>query len=306
MKTNIENALVSIVMATYNGENFLNEQVASLINQTYQSIEIIIVDDCSTDNTKTIIKQLISKHGNIKFVENEKNVGVTKTFENGIMQTSGEFIAFCDQDDIWMPNKIELLVKNIGKEDAIYHNSLLVDAHGKSLNSEFTGIMKMKSYYSGSSFLLSNSVPGHTMMVRKKFVMDILPIPHNILFDLWIGFAAAANNGIKYVDKILVHYRQHNNNVIGTNKSSNKKRKRSKNEEFEFKKYELLQLSTIPIKNQTTKKILSEMLEHFHNGWSIKRSIFFFKNYNEILASKSKSTLRKKLYCVKMFFKPNY
>ena len=203
-------------------------------------------------------------------------------------------------------HKIETLVKNIEDFDAVYSNSLLVDSKGHSLNKSFTSIMNMKTYKSGAPFLLSNSVPGHTILMKNDFVKKILPFPHKILFDLWIGFSAAGNNGIKFVDETLVKYRQHESNTIGTRDSKNKKKKDPVNIQFQEKLYELKTLTTAPIKDERTKIILNKMIAHFHRRWSFGRSAFFFKYYNDILVSKKKPTYRKKLYCVKMFFKPNF
>lgn len=298
--------LVSIAMATYNGAKYIEEQLQSIIQQTYSNIEIVIVDDCSKDNTIEIIQQLQQQYNFIHVFVNEANSGVTKTFEKAIIKCKGEFIAISDQDDIWELNKIEILVNEIGNHDAVYSNSLLVDASGQSLNKSFTSIMNMKTYYRGAPFLLSNSVPGHTILMKQTFVQNILPFPPKMLFDLWIGFCAAGNNGIKFVDKTLVKYRQHDTNTIGTRDSKNKKKKDPIKVQFEFKLNELKTLATAPIKDEQTKLILQKMIAHFHNKWSFKRSAFFFKYYNDILVSKKKPTFRKKLFCVKMFFKPNY
>ena len=124
--------------------------------------------------------------------------------------------------------------------------------------------------------------------------------------DLWIGFSAAANNGIKFVDEILVLYRQHGSNTVGTKLSKNKKKRPSAQQQFEEKKLELLTLAKAPIKDEKTKKILEKMIKLFHRRWSFARSAFFFKNYEDLLISKQKPKWRKKLFCVKMFFKPNF
>ncbi len=297
---------VSVAMATYNGAKYLNEQLDSIIQQTYKNIEIVIVDDCSSDNTISIIKQYQSQHQNIRLFINEINSGVTATFEKAINLSDGAFIAISDQDDIWELNKIELLVDAIDEFDAVYSNSLLVDANGNSLNKSFTTIMNMKTYKSGAPFLLSNSVPGHTILMKKEFAKNILPFPKNILFDLWIGFCAAGNNGIKFIDKTLVKYRQHETNAIGTRDSKNKKIKDTVQIQFEKKLLELKTLATAPIVDKKTILILNKMIQLFHRRWSFSRSAYFFKYYDEILVSKKKSAFRKKLFCLKMFFKPNF
>lgn len=299
-------AIVSIAMASYNGERFITEQLDSILNQSYHNIELVIVDDCSKDETISIIKRYQEKFSNIKLFQNEMNSGVTKTFERAIQESKGEFIAISDQDDIWELNKIEILMNEIGSFDAVYSNSLLVDAQGNSLNKSFTTIMNMKTYTCGAPFLLSNSVPGHTILMKRDFVEKILPFPKDMLFDLWIGFCAAGNNGIKFVDKTLVKYRQHESNTIGTRDSKNKKQKDKVQIQFEKKLFELKTLAIAPIKDIKTLDILKQMITHFHRRWSIARMCFFLKYYDEILISKKKPTYRKKLFCLKMFFKPNF
>lgn len=298
--------LVSVAMATYNGAKYIGEQLDSIIHQTYSNVEIVIVDDCSKDNTVAVVEQYQEKYPFIYLHVNEKNSGVTVTFEKAISKCTGAFISISDQDDIWELNKLEILVNEIGEHDAVYSNSLLVDANGQSLNKSFTSIMNMKTYYSGAPFLLSNSVPGHTILMKQEFVQKILPFPPKMLFDLWIGFCAAGNNGIKFVDKTLVKYRQHETNTIGTRDSKNKKQKDAVSVQFEFKLNELKTLATAPIKDEKTKLILQQMIQHFHKKWSFKRSAFFFKYYDDILVSKKKAEYRKKLFCIKMIFKPNF
>ncbi len=298
--------LVSVAMACYNGARYIGEQLDSILAQTYPALEIVVVDDGSTDDTLAILSSYAQKYSSISVHRNEKNLGVTPTFEKAIRLCKGEFIALSDQDDLWVPEKIDILVNAIGDHDAVFGNSLLVNGQGESLHKTFKDLMNIQSYYSGASFLLSNSVPGHAMLMKRSFVEKVLPLPRHIFFDLWLGFCAAANNGIRYVDEVLVHYRQHDANVVGTQKSSNKKKKRTVQGEFEFKLAELKTLAAAPVTHEPTKKILAEMIRHFHRRWSWKRSHFFFRNYNEILKSKRKSEFRKKLYCIKMFFKPNF
>jgi glycosyltransferase involved in cell wall biosynthesis len=303
---NDDQKLVSVAMASYNGAKYISEQLDSILHQTYSNIEIVIVDDHSTDDTVSIIQSYREKYPFIFLVRNEHNLGVTLAFEHAIKHCKGFFIALCDQDDIWDSQKIEILVNEIGEHDAIYADSLLVNEKGESLQRSFSSIMNLRSYYSGAPFLLSNSVPGHSILMKASFVNKILPFPEKIFFDLWIGFCAAGNNGIKFIDKLLVKYRQHDSNTVGTSKSKNKRKKQSTKEQFEFKLMELRTLAEAPIRDEKTKDILHKMISYFNRKWSFKRSAFFFKYYNEILSSKKKPGYRKKMFCVKMFFKPNF
>jgi glycosyltransferase involved in cell wall biosynthesis len=298
--------LVSIAMATYNGEKFIATQLDSIINQTHPNIEIVITDDASADSTVQVIKHYQSKYGFIKLFINDINSGVTKTFEHSFTKCSGDFIAIADQDDIWELNKIEVLLQQLQTEDAIYSNSLLVDKTGQSLHKEFKSLMNLQSYYEGSPFLMGNCVPGHTIMMRADFVKRVLPLPAEVMFDRWISFCAAANNGIRYVDMPLVQYRQHDNNTIGVGKSKNKKRKKTKKEKFYIKLGELKAFAKAPIKNIATRQTLEQMIALFTRKLSARRSLFFFKNIDTLLVIKNKPHYRKLLYSLKMFFKSNY
>jgi len=298
--------LVSIAMATYNGEKFIAAQLESIINQTYNNIEIVITDDASADGTVKIINHYQSKYGFIKLFVNASNSGVTKTFEHSFIHCSGEFIAIADQDDIWELNKIEILLQQLDGEDAVYSNSLLVDKNGQSLHKEFKSLMNLQSYYEGTPFLMGNCVPGHTILMRADFVKQILPLPAEVMFDRWISFCAAANNGIRYVDMPLVQYRQHDNNTIGVGKSKNKKKRKTKREKFNIKLGELKAFTKAPIKNAATRHTLDKMIALFTHKLSVRRSLFFFKNMDTLLVIKNKPHYRKLLYSLKMFFKPNY
>jgi glycosyltransferase involved in cell wall biosynthesis len=297
---------VSVAIATYNGSLYLTEQLNSILKQSLPPFEIVITDDASTDHTIEIIKKFQISYPNIILFQNEVNKGVTKTFENSVQQCAGDFIAISDQDDIWVENKLELLISNLNNGDAIYGNSLLVDANGTSLGVDFKSLLKMQSLYTGMPFFLSNCVPGHGILMKNNFAKKILPFPSNIMFDQWIGFAAASANGLKYVDEVLVHYRQHQFNTIGTSKSTNKKNKKNTTQIFEGKLLELQAMQKAPIKDAETKEKLITLISLFHRNWSFKRCIFFFKNKEKILLFKNKSSFRKFLFCIKMFFKPNY
>lgn len=292
-------------MASYNGEKYIGEQLDSILSQGYRNIEIVIVDDGSTDNTASIIQEYQQRHPFIRFLQNESNLGVSKTFVRAIIECRGQLVALADQDDIWMPQKLQVLFDAIGDYDAAYGNSLLVDAAGGSLDKTFAALMNMKTYKSGASFLFSNTVPGHAMLVKMDFLQSIMPFPAEVFYDHWIGFNAASNNGIRYVDEILVHYRQHESNAVGTRMVKNKRKKDPLPEQFRKKKAQLLALSTAKIKDEVTRELLAKMIRHFHRGWSLRRSLFFFRNMNTLLLSKNKPGYRKMLFCAKMFFKPN-
>lgn len=124
--------MISIAMATYNGEKYLREQLDSILAQTIQDFELIVCDDCSTDSTVQILNEYVEKDSRIKVFVNAKNLGFRKNFEKAIGLCKGEYIALSDQDDIWMTEHLELLVDNIQNKDLIAGNSELIDSLGRS------------------------------------------------------------------------------------------------------------------------------------------------------------------------------
>ena len=302
----ISTPLVSVAMATYNGADYLTEQISSILGQSYPNLEIVITDDASSDETLTILRDFEKNYRNIKIFRHRINQGITATFEDSIKNCGGDFIAISDQDDIWELNKIEVLMNAMEDEDVICSDSELVDKSGQTLNKRISSLVNLKSFYSGVPFLMGICLPGHTLMMQGDFARYILPMPVEIMYDRWISYCAAANNGIKYVNLPLVKYRQHETNYFGVGKAKNKKNHKTVKQKFEIKLNELNACANAPVSDRETKRILTEMLNWFIRKPSLARCLFFFRNRHKLLSIKKKSNLRKILYCLKMFFKPNY
>ncbi|WPR76163.1 glycosyltransferase family 2 protein [Algoriphagus sp. NG3] len=206
--------LVSIALCTYNGSKYLAVQLESILNQTYQNLEIVIVDDRSTDSTYDLLLSYQSKYPNIiRLHRNERNLGFVKNFEKAISLCQGSMIALSDQDDIWDCSKIATQVENIKDNVLIYHDSLMVNEEGVSLKKS---ISDLKNMYSGESplpFLFNNCVSGHSILMKRELIKDILPFPKEIFYDWWIAFKATQAGAISYLDDTLVHYRQHEGTI---------------------------------------------------------------------------------------------
>ena len=169
-----DNTLVSIIVATYNGEKYIEEQIMSLVHQTYKHIEIIVTDDCSNDTTVDVVKRLAGQYDNIKLYENEHNLGYQKNFEKGICLAKGDYIALCDQDDVWAIEKIQILLECIGSHLLVYSNSRLVDHDGKDLGKTMKEHLGMNKFISGKNpyfFMGKNCVSGHAMMFRANLLL---------------------------------------------------------------------------------------------------------------------------------------
>jgi glycosyltransferase involved in cell wall biosynthesis len=203
------------VLCTYNGERFLEAQINSLLQQTYPNIEIVVSDDHSTDATKDILQQYATDT-RFKITWQRKNLGAIHNFEYATGQATGEFIAFCDQDDIWLPEKIEKLYRAIGNHWLAYSDSILIDEEGQSLQRNLSELRKMYSGNDTRGFVFSNVVWGHAMMVKKDLLSHVLPIPEKIPHDIWFAAKATALGGIQWLNEPLTLYRQHSKTYTTT------------------------------------------------------------------------------------------
>ena len=252
--------LVSIIIATYNGEKYLQEQLTTIINQTYKNIEIIICDDDSTDGTIGIVKNFSKNNSNVSYFISEKNKGVNKNFENAFLKATGDYIAISDQDDVWLPSKIEEQLKLFTSEE-------IVLAYTSSVR--FSGaILPTKKYnYSSNLFegnnvrklLLRNSVSGHNIIFRKQLLQQILPIPENIYYDWWIVQTAACNGIVAATNKVLAYQRAHENNITvkkrtTINQSTN---------EYKERKIALKAFTELKGLKDDDKKFIEETLQYF-------------------------------------------
>ena len=205
----MQEPLISVALCTYNGEKFLQEQMDSILAQTYKNLEIIVVDDGSTDKTIDTVNAYAEKDKRIKLFQNEANVGFNKNFEKALSLTSGEYIAISDQDDIWLPQKLQLLLNNIKSNWLIFSNSSYLGdlKQGRLLNN-----FKLPSNYKG--ILLRNHVTGHTSLIHRDFLNVVLPFPQGGYYDWWMGFVASYHHKIAFLDEVLTLYRIHAGSVV--------------------------------------------------------------------------------------------
>jgi glycosyltransferase involved in cell wall biosynthesis len=218
--------LVSIALCTYNGGKFLAQQLDTLINQTYKNIEIIALDDCSTDETFSILSAYGKKYSNFFVYRNEKNLGFLKNFEKALHYCKGEFIAFCDQDDLWLPEKIAIQVAAIGDNQLIYHDSEFINEQNESLGKKMSDVF---NFYRGDEpevFLFSNCISGHAMLIRRELLQHAFPLKENYYHDWWLAYVAANIGTIDFIPQCLVRYRQHeksNTDLLNLSKAKKKK-----------------------------------------------------------------------------------
>ncbi|MFA5984739.1 MAG: glycosyltransferase family 2 protein [Methylococcaceae bacterium] len=310
MNTSLKNPLVSIVIATYNGERFLREQLDSLVQQSYPNIEIVAVDDCSTDNTLSILNEYANKYQYVTVIKNEQNLGYQKNFEKGFSLAKGDYIAPCDQDDIWLTNKIEVLVQQIGNHAIAYCNSAFITSSGKAIGEKMSDTKVLTHFNSPIMYSVGASAPGHAMLVTKETVMAAMPFPLLLTHDTWLGFVATFTNSLKYIDEVLVLYRRHDANVFG----AFLKKDRKKNIPSETLNQQLINARLrVKLLYEKCPEYLVEEKEFFKNlcqsyeSYSLANNFLrmriFFKYRREILIYKKRNEFRRCLYCLKIFFK---
>lgn len=220
---------VDILLATYNGEQYLREQLDSILSQTYNEFRLLISDDSSTDNTREILEEYTEKDKRIIVFCQDKNLGVIKNFEFLLNKVENEYYMFSDQDDIWKENKIEKSIKCLEEtnSDLIYTDLEVVDENLNVIYESYwklKGIYnKIKKYNNFESLYLNNFVTGCTMLSKKELINEILPLPNIskfVLHDYWIPLILSQKHKITYIEEPLIKYRQHKNNKVGSKKKT--------------------------------------------------------------------------------------
>ena len=227
---------IDILMATYNGEKYLEEQIESILNQTYKNIRLIISDDESKDGTRKILEEYEKKDNRIKVFYQENNLGYVKNFEFLLKQVENDIFMLSDQDDVWLPEKVEKSYKILQEQNAdlAFGDLEVVDENLKTLYPSFNDFMKLsrkiKKYINSYKVnYLYCCVTGCTAILRKKWISKIIPIPEDskhLIHDHWIGIIVGVNNGkMAYIPEKYIKYRQHGKNQVGTEKISHKFKK---------------------------------------------------------------------------------
>lgn len=211
--------MISVCMATHNGEKYIKEQIESILPQLSENDELIISDDGSSDRTLSIIRQyddsrikLLQYIQPVKFTDHfAPHRYASKNFENAIKHANGDYIFPCDQDDIWMPDKVSLCIKAL-------ENSILVKHSGVRITSEGHPMGKVSCSMPVSRHLLVNlyrlKIPGSHIAFRRELLKAALPFPFNtVSHDAWLGCLASCLGKCTSLDDELIQYRIHDNNV---------------------------------------------------------------------------------------------
>jgi glycosyltransferase involved in cell wall biosynthesis len=209
---------ISVCIATYNGGRYISEQLDSILGQLSSIDEVLIVDDCSTDDTVKVIQAYDDPRIELKL--NPANIGHTRTFSLALSYAQGEIIFMSDQDDIWLPNRVELMVNYLSQSNALLlsSNSIFVNSQNGLIEFKVHGVEAYTSNMSSrnmiSIILGETNYYGCCMAIRQEFLKFILPIPNYVeSHDLWIALGANMMGRNLHIDENTIRRRIHGNNA---------------------------------------------------------------------------------------------
>jgi glycosyltransferase involved in cell wall biosynthesis len=213
-----ERQAISVCMAAYNGERYVTAQLQSILSQLGEGDEVIVVDDASTDATRDCVLGL--QDDRIRLIVHPSNLGVSRTFEDAIRGASGRILFLSDQDDLWMPQKVAVVLEAFRSHPnvtLITTDGVVLDSNGAQLSETFyTGGRKFRSGFWANLF--RNRFGGCTMAFRAELIGDILPFSHryDVLHDIWIGVRnSLSGRRTLYIQEPLVLNRRHPSTATG-------------------------------------------------------------------------------------------
>ncbi|MEJ8811745.1 glycosyltransferase family 2 protein [Variovorax ureilyticus] len=230
---------VSVALCTYNGARFIREQVLSICQQTRPPDEIVISDDASSDGCVEIARQTVAACNSersggsiaLRVLANATALRVTKNFEQAVRACSGDLIALCDQDDVWVPDRLERMVAEFERRPdllLLHSDARLVDAERRDLGQSLFHALEvvpieLERVHGGRAFdvlLRRNLVTGATTLFRRRLLDEALPFPVEWLHDEWLGIIASAIGRVDLLEDQLIEYRQHDTNQVGASRDA--------------------------------------------------------------------------------------
>lgn len=218
-----------VILATYNGEKYITRLIDSLLTQSYSQFSILIRDDGSTDGTIEIIGDYEQIHkGKIKRIQDDMgNLGSSRCFMELLKHTEADYIMLCDQDDVWLPNKIEITLEKMEGLEKIYSKETpilvftdlrVVGKDSNIVSESFWKYRKLnpETAKNWKALLASNVITGCTIMINRKAKELVLPFKlSKMIHDQWLGVNISRYGIIDYINTQTILYKQHGENVIG-------------------------------------------------------------------------------------------
>jgi glycosyltransferase involved in cell wall biosynthesis len=304
-----EYPLVSVVLGTFNGERYLEEQLRSVLEQTYKQLEILAIDDGSSDGTVGILRQYAALDSRIRVVINERNLGFIRNFEKGCSLATGHWIALCDQDDFWMPDKVKKMVAGIGHYPMIYCDSELCGEDLRPLGKKISDLVHYQPFDDCRQLCVFSRMYGHATLITRELFGKASPFREEVPHDGWLAFHATLYGGVAYLPEVLVKYRQHAGNVFGVVGRKKKKRQLADKKRKELARVRIRMdayCRACPDELVPQKRLLRALVDSYRSfspANDIRRVGLFLANYRLLLAVKNYSRVRKILFCFKMLVK---
>ena len=218
----------SVALCTRDGARYLSAQLESIYQQSRRPSELVVIDDCSSDATGDIVEAFAARADfPVRFYRNESPLGIVKNFQRALSLARGDYVALADQDDVWLPGKIEALAGALSLvEDEVgagtpilVHTDLrLVAANGELIAPSFFRAQGIRTVHPSPLAELSvqNYVTGCASMVNRALLSIALPFPEDALMhDWWLALVAASCGEVKTLDEATIEYRQHSKNAVG-------------------------------------------------------------------------------------------
>jgi glycosyltransferase involved in cell wall biosynthesis len=196
----------SVVLATYEGERFIDEQLDSIVAQLTADDEIIVSDDASSDNTVNLIRRRDDPR--IHILANRERVGYVRNFGRAINQVRGEYVFFSDQDDVWLPGKVDNMCSALQKKPFVASDAVVVNERLEKLHRSYFE-WRNAAIFSWQAIFLRPPIVGATMACRNDYLQSLLPLPEFVPHDFWLTFNAAWDSALEIIPTPLILYRRH-------------------------------------------------------------------------------------------------
>ncbi len=300
--------LVSIILTTYNGSKYLPQQMDSLLAQTYPNIEIVALDDGSTDDTVDILRRYAAKHPRMQVIVNETNLGYIRNFDKGCGISTGGYIALCDQDDYWDLAKISKMVAAIGHYPLIYCDSFVCDENLNRTGKKISDKVNCRQWNSCLQQAIYCRIYGHATLMTRSFYEKAHPFITVIPHDWWLSFTATIHGGITFLNEPLNYYRQHAANLFGAvgGKKSQSRKEMERDEKLQIRARIQAFYNYCPADHVKEKKVLGQLVSCYRDFSlvnNLKRFSLFLRYRNTFLLVKKHSAVHRFFFCFKMLFK---
>lgn len=211
--------MISVALAAYKGEKYIEQQLLSILQQLGHDDEVIVSDDKPGGPTQTVVKRIMAQDPRVIYVEG-KGRGVVANFTNAIRHCSGDKIFLCDQDDVWLPEKVERCMEAFDSgATMVLHNAYVTD---ENLNiTDYSFFQTRGSKKGVVKNIIKNSYMGCCMAFDRKLLKKIMPIPRYVpMHDQWIGLMGEIYGKVEFIDTPLIYYRVHADNVTAGREES--------------------------------------------------------------------------------------